>query len=176
MNRCPAQRDGDSGKVYRTALSTKYRTAAAPATSQDSLRRIRQLYAMMEWSTDGVQAHRRQCHYPGRSGQVQTVQRVTKFETGPMGGSPTRPGHQRVKSSTWCDDGSPASDGMYKLGFLPGMALDRPWTVYRAIWRARTWEVLGKSRVNRGSERGRNHSSTHTTSNQRLLCVGSCHK
>ena len=132
MNRCPAQRDGDSGKVYRTALSTKYRTAAAPATSQDSLRRIRQLYVTMEWSTDGVQAHRRQCHYPGRSGQVQTVQRVTKFETGPVGGSPTRPGHQRVKPSTWCDDGSPSLDRPTYRRQRPLEALDRPWTVYRA--------------------------------------------
>ena len=132
MSRCPTQRDDGSGGVYMTPLLPKYRTVAALAPSRDSMRRTPTVRVKMEWDTNGVHAHRPRCQHPVLDGQEQSVQRVPKIDTGPVGGPPVRPRHFKVTTRTWCDESPPLTDGPNYMRQRPHMALDRPRMVYRA--------------------------------------------
>ena len=86
----------------------------------------------MEWDTSGVHAHRPRCQHPVLYGQEQSVQRVSKIDTGPVGGPPVRPRHFKVTTRAWCDDSPPLTGGPNYMRQRPHTALDRPRMVYRA--------------------------------------------
>ena len=132
MSRCPTQRDDGGGGVYMTALLPKYRTVAALAPSQDSLRRTPLVRVKMEWDTCGVHAHRPRCQHLVLNGQEQSVQRVPKIDTGPVGGPPVRPRYQQVTTRAWWDGSPPILKRPKYKRQRPHTALDRPRMVYRA--------------------------------------------
>ena len=166
MSRCLTQRDDGGGGVYMTALLPKYRTVAALAPSQGSMRQTPPVRVEMEWDTSGVRAHRPRCQHPVLYGQEQSVQRVPKIDTGPVGGSPIRPRHLKVTIRTWCDESPPLTDGSNYMRLGPHMALDRLRMVYRAIRRTSTLEVLDESSVKEGIIREREDAPALKTTNR----------
>ena len=132
MSRCPTQRDDGGGGVYMTTLLPKYRTVAALAPSQGSMRRTPPVRVEMEWDTSGVHAHRPRCQHPVLNGLAQAVQRVPKSDTGPVSGPPVRPRHQQVTTRAWCDGSPPILERPKYKRLRSHTALDRPRTVYRA--------------------------------------------
>ena len=132
MSRCPTQRDDSGGSVFMTTLRPKYRTVAALAPSQDSKRRTRPVCVKMEWDTNSVHAHRTRCQHPVLYGQVQSVQWVPRNDTGPVGGSPTRPRYQKVYTGARCDGSPLILERPKYTRQCPQKALDRPRMVYRA--------------------------------------------
>ena len=174
MSRWSTQRENGGGGVHKTTPLPQYRNVAALAPSLDSMRMAPTVCVKMEWDTCSVRAHRPRCQHPVLNGREQSVQWMPRNDTGPVGGSPTRPWHQEVSTRMWRDGVPPILERPKYMRQRPHTALERPRTVYGAIWRTRTLKVLETSRTNTGMTRERQCALAGRTYNRRHT-LGVCH-
>ena len=132
MSRWSTQRENGGGGVHKTTPLPQYRNVAALAPSLDSMRMAPTVCVKMEWDTCSVRAHRPRCQHPVLNGREQSVQWMPRNDTGPVGGSPTRPWHQEVSTRMWRDGVPPILERPKYMRQRPHTALERPRTVYRA--------------------------------------------